>query len=182
MAAPHGAFRCAPRADTADGRDGDSADERWIAIACFDDNDWHSLCTVLGDDSLRWDDRFNNQDGRLINQDDLESALAQHTRHWLAEELMQALQESGVAAGVVQNSEDLRNDPQLAHRQHYWTLDHPTMGPCCYDGPSFRLSHTPGELIKAAPTLGADTAYVWKTIVGLTDEEFTELLVEGAFD
>ena len=33
-----------------------------------------------------------------------EAVLAQHTLRWQAEELMQALQESGVAAGVVRSS------------------------------------------------------------------------------
>ena len=95
---------------------------------------------------------------------------------------MGVLQGAGVAAGVVQTPEDLRSDPQLAHRQHYWTLDHPTMGPCCYDGPSFRLNHTPGVLTKAAPTLGADNEYVWQQVAGLSAEEFTELLIDGAFE
>ena len=173
QAVPHGAFRCAAKGDD---------DERWIAIACFSDEDWESLTETLGAQSLRFDDRFNNFDGRLINQDDLEAELNALTASWQAEELMQRLQEAGVAAGVVQSSEDLRRDPQLEHRGHYWFLDHPTMGRCCYDGPSFRLSHTPGELTRAAPTLGADNEYVYTEVAGLSREEFTELLIDGAFD
>ena len=92
------------------------------------------------------------------------------------------LQEAGVPGGVVESCEDLRNDPQLAHRGHYWMLDHPVMGRRAYDGPSFRLSKTPGELTKAAPVLGADNEYVWKDLVGLSDEEYVALLVEGAFE
>ena len=61
-------------------------------------------------------------------------------------------------------------------------LDHPTMGHRAYDGPSFRLSETPAELTKAAPLLGEDNEYVYKDIVGMSDEEYVEHLVSGAFD
>ncbi len=173
QAAPHGAFRCAAN---------DSSDDRWIAIACFDDQDWESCTAVLGGEHLRNDDRFQSFDGRLINQDDLEAAIGELTRSWQAEELMERLQEAGVTAGVVETCEDLRHDPQLAHRHHYWELDHPAMGSCCYDGPSFRLGATPGVLTKSAPILGADNEYVYKEVVGLSEEEFVELLVDGAFE
>jgi len=196
QAAPHGAFRCAARPagdlssggptkasdDLSSGGPTKASDDRWIAIACFDDQDWESCTEVLGGERLRNDDRFQSFDGRLINQDDLESAIGELTRSWQAEELMVRLQEAGVAAGVVETCEDLRHDPQLAHRHHYWDLDHPTMGSCCYDGPSFRLSATPGVLTGAAPVLGADNEYVYREVAGLSEEEFVELLVDGAFD
>jgi benzylsuccinate CoA-transferase BbsF subunit len=95
---------------------------------------------------------------------------------------MEWMQQNGVPCGVVQSPEDLHRDPQLAHRGHYWRLQHPVMGERTYDGPAFRLSRTPGELTKAAPLLGEDNEYVYKQLVGLTDEEFIELLADGAFE
>ena len=108
--------------------------------------------------------------------------IAAWTRSQPAEQLMRDLQEAGVPAGVVQTPEDLRNDPQLDHRGHFWTLDHPTMGRRAYDGPSFRLSETPANLRKAAPLLGEDNEYVWKDIVGIDEDDYVELLISGAFE
>ena len=45
-----------------------------------------------------------------------------------------------------------------------------------------RLSATPGVLTGAAPILGADNEYVYREVAGLSEEEFVELLVDGAFD
>jgi benzylsuccinate CoA-transferase BbsF subunit len=73
-------------------------------------------------------------------------------------------------------------DPQLAHRGHYWKLEHPHMGLRTYDGPAFRLSKTPGELTKAAPMLGEDNEYVYKQLIGLDDEEYIEALAEGVME
>ena len=159
---PYGTYRCAARGDD---------DDRWIAITVTNDAELAALAEVAGDSS--W---------TSLEADALDTAIAEWTRSLQAEELMQQLQEAGVAAGVVQTPEDLRNDPQLEHREHYWMLDHPTMGHRAYDGPSFRLSETPAELTKAAPLLGEDNEYVYKDIVGMSDDEYVEHLVSGAFD
>ena len=95
---------------------------------------------------------------------------------------MYHMQSFGVPCGIVQTPEDVHADPQLKHRGHYWTLDHPVMGARTYDGPSFRLSKTPAVLTKAAPLLGEDNEYVYRDLIGLTEEEFIELLADGAFE
>jgi benzylsuccinate CoA-transferase BbsF subunit len=56
------------------------------------------------------------------------------------------------------------------------------MGLRTYDGPAFRLSKTPGELTKAAPMLGEDNEYVYKEILGLSDDEFVELMADGVME
>ena len=56
------------------------------------------------------------------------------------------------------------------------------MGFRTYDGPAFRLSETPGVLRKAAPLLGEDNAYVYRDLIGLDEDEFVELMADGAFD
>jgi benzylsuccinate CoA-transferase BbsF subunit len=56
------------------------------------------------------------------------------------------------------------------------------MGRRQYDGPAFRLSVTPGELTKAAPCLGEDNEYVYREVMGLGEDEFVELLADGAFE
>ena len=84
--------------------------------------------------------------------------------------------------GIVQSPEAMHADPQMAHRGHYWTLNHPTMGARTYDGPAFRLSLTPGELTKAAPCIGEDNEYVYKDLLGLSDDEFVDLMADGAME
>ncbi|HKS91486.1 MAG TPA: CoA transferase, partial [Tepidiformaceae bacterium] len=98
------------------------------------------------------------------------------------EQLMNHFQRFGVPCGIVNSPEAMRSDPQIVHRGHYWMLEHPVMGLRTYDGPAFRLSDTPSELTKAAPLLGENNEYVYKDLVGLSDEEFVELLADGAFE
>ena len=158
----YGTWQCAARGDD---------DDRWIAITVTSNDELAALSEVAGKPG--W---------TSLESESLKQQIADWTRTQQAEDLMQRLQSAGVPAGVVQTPEDLRSDPQLAHRGHFWMLDHPTMGHRAYDGPSFRLSETPAELTKAAPILGEDNESVYKNIVGMSDEEYVEHLVSGAFN
>ena len=93
---------------------------------------------------------------------------------------MATLQAAGVPCGIVQTAEDLFNDPQLKHREHFRLLEHTAIGKHHYNSPSYKLSKTPNQITKAAPCLGEDNEYVYKEILGLTDDDIADMLVEGS--
>jgi benzylsuccinate CoA-transferase BbsF subunit len=93
---------------------------------------------------------------------------------------MALLQAKGVPAGVVQNARDMLDDEHLKARDYYVYLEHPEAGRTAYDGPPFRLSKTPGELRAPAPLLGEHNELVCKQILGMSDEEIAEALIEQA--
>ena len=167
--APHGVFPCV-------------GDERWIAIASLNDDHWKSIANVLGHDEWTTDEKFSTFELRKANEDELEEQIGSVTVEWDAYKLMEALQKAEVPAGVVQKTSDLFDDPQLTHRKHFWFLEHAAIGVHSYDGPSFRMSKTPGELTMAAPILGQHNEYVYKEILGMSEDEYVELLVEDVFE
>jgi benzylsuccinate CoA-transferase BbsF subunit len=101
------------------------------------------------------------------------------TKDFMAEQVMDMMQKAGVAAGVVETTEDLFNDPQLKHREHFRFLEHQVIGSHAYNAPAYRLSKTPNHIWKAAPCLGEDNEFVYKEILGYTDDEIADLIVEG---
>jgi len=92
---------------------------------------------------------------------------------------MAMLQAAGVPAAPVERCEDLFNNPQLKHREHFRLLEHKVIGKHHYNAPAYRLSKTPNHIWKAAPCLGEDNEYVYKELLGYTDEEIAELLIAG---
>jgi crotonobetainyl-CoA:carnitine CoA-transferase CaiB-like acyl-CoA transferase len=98
-----------------------------------------------------------------------------------AEQLMVRLQESGIAAGVVQSAADLARDPQLVHRGQSILLDHPEVGLQRYDAPAFHLTASPAQL-RPVPMLGQHNAVVFKGLLGLSEAEFAALDAEGVFE
>jgi crotonobetainyl-CoA:carnitine CoA-transferase CaiB-like acyl-CoA transferase len=90
------------------------------------------------------------------------------------------LQAHGIAAGAVQNAEDLNEtDPQVAARDVFFELDHPVIGRARFEGNPFKMSATASDHWRSAPLLGEDNRYVFKEIVGLDDDELARLTAEG---
>jgi benzylsuccinate CoA-transferase BbsF subunit len=80
---------------------------------------------------------------------------------------------------MVQTAEDLFKDPQLKHREHYRFLEHTVIGEHAYNAPAYRLSKTPNLIYKPGPCLGEDLEFVYKEILGLTDDDISDLFAEG---
>ena len=164
-AAPHGAFRC-------------SGDDRWIAIAIWNDDEWKVLAAEAGID----DERFATTDGRLENVDELEKLLEAWTTIQDRDALAQRLQALGLEAWPVHDLEDCYNDPQLAHRGHFVPMEHPVLGTHAHETLGFRLSDSPPTFTRPGPTLGRDNDEVYKGILEMSDEEFERLKAGGVFD
>lgn len=168
VAAPHGVYPC-------------QGHDRWCAIAVFTDDEWQSFCKVIGNPPWIRDAKFGSLLSRLENIEELDHLVEEWTINHQAEEVMYMMQTAGVAAGVVQSVRDLAQDPQLKHRQHSVLVDHPEVGFTPYEAPGYRLSKTPYEL-RPAPCLGQHNEYVHKELLGISDEEYEQLLNEGVFE
>jgi crotonobetainyl-CoA:carnitine CoA-transferase CaiB-like acyl-CoA transferase len=166
-AAPHGVYPC-------------RGDDRWVAIAVFDDDEWKRLGQALGEPDWMLDDRFATQAQRFANQDQLDSHLAAWTvdkdPHWV----MHLLQGHAVRAGAVQNPEDLNEvDPQLAHRGTFFEMDHPVIGPARFEGFPSLLSGQGPDHWRSAPLLGEANDYVFGELLGIEAAERAELREQG---
>jgi benzylsuccinate CoA-transferase BbsF subunit len=168
-AAPHGAYRC-------------KGDDRWVAIAVMSDDEWKSFCRVSGHQDWLADIRFDSLAKRVKNSDKLDGLVEGWTINFTAEQVMAMLQAAGVAAGVVSTAQDQAEDPQLKQYDFFHELDHPYLGTRnFYHRPGFKLSDAPAELGRP-PILGEDNEYVCTQILGMSDEEFVELIQEQVFD
>ena len=135
----------------------------------------------MGISGLDEDPRFATFKKRKENEDELEGRIADWTKQFPPEEVMTKLQQAGVNAGVVQTSEDVLNDPQLKHRNHYLPVTHPEVGDYDYFCPGFRLEKVPIRPGRA-PCLGEHNEYICTRILGLSDEEFNNYLTSGVLE
>jgi benzylsuccinate CoA-transferase BbsF subunit len=166
-AAPQGVYPCLPEE-----RNG-TPEERWCAVSVEGDEEWCALCRVIERPELGDERRYATAAARADHADEIDAIISAWTAKRRAEDVMLRLQEAGVAAGVVQDSEDLlTRDPQLAARGHYRRVVHAEAGETRYDGPPFTLSACPIEL-RPAPLLGEHNDYVFKELLGLSDAEIS---------
>jgi benzylsuccinate CoA-transferase BbsF subunit len=168
-AAPHGLYRC-------------KGDDRWCTIAVFDDKEWKAFCGAIGNPEWTADTKFATVMGRKEHEAELNRLVEAWTIHYSPEEVMICLQDAGVSAGIVENAQDMLEDPQLKERGIFQRLNHDELGFALHRGPAFQLSKTPWELTMPGPCLGQHTEYVCREFLGMSDEEFVERLSSGAFD
>ena len=167
-AAPHGAFRC-------------KGADRWCVIGIFTEEEWRVFCRVTDKPELIRNQRFATLFTRKENEDELERIVETWTVNLTPYEVMDRLQSVGIAAGVVKNAEDIDIDPQLALRQHYITVNHSVMGKHLADTLPPKFSASPAQLHLPSPCIGEHNAQVCSEMLGMTDEEFVNAIVAGAF-
>src|SRR5437764_5630549 len=139
----HGVYPCA-------------GDDRWVAIACWTDDEVTRLHAMAGPDLESW-----TQD-----RDALDVATQ--------------LQDAGIEAVPVQDFADVDADPQVAARDHWVLREHPELGPGKYERNGFRLSGLPSGYDRSGPTLGQHNDWVLGEVLGLPGDEIQRLKGDGA--
>lgn len=165
-ASPSGTFRC-------------RGEDRWCAITVATDAEWGAFRTAIGNHDWTGEPRFATVEGRRANEDELEALVAAWTVGQDDRQAMALLQDAGIAAAAVGTPEDqMEVDPQLRARGFYQERDHPELGryrpprqPCV-------LSRTPCQ-VSRAPLYGEHNEYAFKEILGLSDDEIADLVIEG---
>jgi crotonobetainyl-CoA:carnitine CoA-transferase CaiB-like acyl-CoA transferase len=164
--APQGCYPC-------------EGDDAWVVLSVRSDEEWHALRHVLGDPPELRSAGLESVTGRHRDHNRIDAAIAAWTARRSPMAAAEALQAAGIAAGPVLTEADACSDPQLHERGFFQLLEHPSCGTHFYPGANFRLSATPPRLWRAAPTLGQDNEYVYKQLLGVSDEEYEQLVAEG---
>ncbi|MDE2893123.1 MAG: CoA transferase [Chloroflexota bacterium] len=161
--APHGLFRCA-------------GDDRWLALSARDTVDWLEICRVIGRADLAAREDLRTLPGRHAAEDEIEAAISDWTRAqdvWKATATFEA---AGVPAGPNEDIEDLvETDPSMEGFFH--EFDHPV-------GIRFMAQNQPflwnGQRlpIRRAPFFGEHNEQVYRNEMGISEKEFTQLLVD----
>jgi crotonobetainyl-CoA:carnitine CoA-transferase CaiB-like acyl-CoA transferase len=170
-AAPHGAYRT-------------RGEDRWVAIACFDDVEWGALARVLNQPAWMDDARFATRDARIAHHEELDRVVDGATQRWDGYELMLELQQAGVPAGVCQTAQDRCDvDPQLRHLGWLVELEQSEIGRWPVKGFPVRLSETPahigGVIDRHGPSYGEDNDYVYSSLLNLSPEAIASLQADG---
>ena len=153
-------------------------EDRWIAIAVGDNEQWRALCQVLD-----WSPSSGDLDtapARLARAELLDDDLARRTARWSGPELEARLHAAAVPAALVLNGEDVARDPQLAARGHFIEIPHPDGGTTAIEGPRVLLSESPARPGREVPTLGRDNERILREILGYDEARITDVVIAGA--
>lgn len=168
--APHGCYPC-------------HGDDRWCVICVRSDAEWYALGAIAELAELVADPRFTSTSGRLAACDEIDAAIADWTCRHDAFELVERLQSLGIAAGVVQDTEDqYQRDTHLAERGFFESIPHLRRGEVTATGIPLGLSGTPGHTSRAGASMGEDNEHVFRDLLGLSRDEYAAHVANGAIE
>ena len=150
-----------------------------MTLAVGTDEEWQGLCQVMGNTELALNPHFVDANSRWNNQDQLDVIVSEWSRQQDHREVFQRLQRYGVPAGPILDELEALEDPHMIQRGYYQPLDHPEMPTLQYHGPLWSMSKTSNKLRRPPPLLGEHNPYVYKEVIGVSDEEYSQLEAEG---
>lgn len=167
--APHNCYRC-------------KGEDKWVSIAVGNEEEWHSLCQAMGNPPWTADEKFADMYRRLRNQEELDKLIATWTINYSAYEVTEILQRFRVAAAPCLGAGERFANSHFNKRETYLTIDHPAVETEWVAGIPWKMAETPGKVYRPAPLLGQHNDYVFKDLLGMSDQEIDELTDEDVIN
>jgi crotonobetainyl-CoA:carnitine CoA-transferase CaiB-like acyl-CoA transferase len=147
---------------------------RWIGITVIDNEQWAALCTLIGKPELALDARYATSQDRFAHEDELDALISAWTS---AQDLLEAfhtLQAAGIPAGPQLDNDLLASDPHVRARDWLRPLTATETGTHLHVGHAFQ--GIPQAWRRGSPSLGEDNEYIYRKVIGLSDEEYQRLV------
>ena len=131
---------------------------------------------MIGRGELGTDTRFADARSRRANHDELDEIIGAWAGEQSLLDAFHALQEALVTAGPLLDDDLFVEDPQLAAREWLRPLRSLDAGTHLHPGLPYRGVAQVWR--RGSPTLGEDNEYVYKQVLGVSDEEFEHYRAE----
>ena len=166
--APHNCYPC-------------KGEDKWVSIAIATEDEWQSFCAVLGNPPWAREEKFCDAYRRWQNQEELDHLVGEWTSNYTHYEIMEMLQQAGVAAIPSFDGTELFQNPHLKERGFATEVTHPKIGKRVVLAPPWKFSDTPAQVSRRGPLLGEHNEYIYSDLLGIPEAEITQMEEEGVF-
>ena len=156
-----------------------AGENRWVAITVYDNDQWNTLCDLIGAAHLKADHDLASPEGRHARQSEIDAAIAQWTSTRSPEQAMNTLQEHGVPAGALLTQADAFADPHIQSREFFREAFQEDCGTHLYPGPLYKMSETPLSIHRGPVMFGQDNEYVYRELLGYSAKEYAAFAAAG---
>ncbi|PKO70705.1 MAG: CoA transferase [Betaproteobacteria bacterium HGW-Betaproteobacteria-16] len=146
-----------------------------IVLGVGNDSQFSKLCTAAGRPDLGEDARYMTNSLRVTNRSRLIPELSALFLTRGRDEWLAMLERAGVPVAVINDIEQVHQDPQVRARELRFDIPHPVAGQAPQIRNPMRFSDSPVVYHSAPPTLGAHTREVLTTMLDYSDSEVDSL-------
>jgi crotonobetainyl-CoA:carnitine CoA-transferase CaiB-like acyl-CoA transferase len=139
---------------------------------------WPALARLMDLEELTTDERFRDQPSRLQHEDELRAMVYAWAGDKTKKEVYAKAGTMRAPVAYVHDMRDLYESPQLAARNYFHDVEHPLAGTHSYPGAPVMMSETPWRAGRA-PLIGEHNETVFKSLLGLSDQDMAVLRGEG---
>ncbi len=156
------------------------SDDEWLIMALSpSERYWPALCIALGYPELERDSRFDSEQKRYTNSQQLVALLDQifstcPRNHWL-----NAFAKQDLPVSAVQRLSELKEDRQILENDYIVDFEHPKLGRIKIPGYPIHFGASWAKTMSCAPELGEHTAAVLKELGGYSENEIAQLRSMG---
>ncbi len=150
-----------------------------LIIASARTNTFVSICKVLGCLEYIDDQRFCNDDARLVNRDACHEMIRSYTKKWRTKDLIDALNKAGVPCATINTIDEACRDQSILARDMVATVMHKTAGSYRLPNSVFKFTNEPIKLTKGSPILGENNREILG-VLGLSKDEIDDILMKQA--
>jgi crotonobetainyl-CoA:carnitine CoA-transferase CaiB-like acyl-CoA transferase len=156
------------------------AKDGYLAILPYTDRHWRAFFDVAGEPRVMDDPRYATMSQRSLHIAEIYTMVERLTPARSVAEWIEALQAREIPCMPVKSLEQLFEDPHLAARGLFRTVEHHSEGEITTLAPPIAFSATPSEHLRGAPLLGEDSLAVLRE-AGLPEAQIEALRTSGGW-
>ncbi|UQG62696.1 CoA transferase (plasmid) [Marinobacter sp. M3C] len=154
-----------------------TADDKWVALACTSDKMFQRLTEVMGQPELY--SRYPTSAQRVERRATVNALVAGWIGQQPLNEVLKNMAAGGVPCSHIYTIREIFEDPQYKARKNLLHINDERVGELVLPAAVPKLSETPAVFNHAGRSLGENNAEVYGGLLGLSAEELKEYSEEG---
>lgn len=151
-----------------------------VAIAAANNAVFERVARMIDRPDMITDPLFATDEARTANETVVRLAIEEWTTQRTSSDVVAIGTKLGVPVGEISNLAEAMANPQLIARHAIHSFMNPIAGKVSYVGQPVKFSGFSEAVPESSPELGANTAEILHTLLGVGDEELTALRDRGA--
>lgn len=156
----------------------ETADGKWIALACSNDEMFARLAAGMQMPGLASDAMYGRKEKRLAARDEVNRIVAAWVGSHPCADVLAICERADVPASLIYSIADIFQDPQYRARRNIKTMPS-RIGELAVADVIPRLSATPGDIRWLGAAIGEHSDEVLREVLGLRDTEILALRERG---